>query len=272
MSTVSAPAKINLALVVGPRRRDGKHDVVTVLDRLAIADTLTLEKADGLRVQGFDDDTLVARALGALAARAGAEPAWLVTVDKGIPVAAGLGGGSSDAAAALRLANETLARPLEPEALHGLAAELGADVPFFLAPGPQLGEDDGTRLTPLELPRDFVVVLLLPRDIVKTSTAAVYDAFDSRGGEAGFESRRRDLLDAIARVRRPADIATWPKNDLATSPLAAQLEQAGALRADVSGAGPAVYGLFEREADATSAAARFDDVADTWVTFPTWYG
>ena len=79
-----------------------------------------------------------------------------------MPVAAGLGGGSSDAATALRLANETLPEPLPPERLHELAAELGADVPFFLTSGPQLGTGTGAELEPLELPQDYWVLLLLP--------------------------------------------------------------------------------------------------------------
>src|SRR5439155_5360847 len=135
-----ATAKLNLALVVGRRRADGKHELTTVLQRIDLADRVSIEPANGLRVEGFAEDTLVRRALELLAEASGIEPAWAARIDKKIPVAAGLGGGSSDAATALRLANETLARPLSLEALRALAAQLGADVPFFLAPGPQLGE------------------------------------------------------------------------------------------------------------------------------------
>ncbi len=113
-------------------------------------------------VEGFAEDTIVGRALTALADAAGTDPNWRVTIDKQIPVAAGLGGGSSDAAAALRLANWTLRRPLTDPALRELAAPLGADVPFFLTTGTQLGEEDGTALSPLDLPQDYWILLLLP--------------------------------------------------------------------------------------------------------------
>ncbi len=107
MTRAPAPAKINLALVVGPRRDDGKHEVATILQRIDLCDRVTVEPAQSLEVQGFARDTIVARALSALADAAGVRAAWRARIEKRIPVAAGLGGGSSDAATALRLANET---------------------------------------------------------------------------------------------------------------------------------------------------------------------
>jgi 4-diphosphocytidyl-2-C-methyl-D-erythritol kinase len=272
MSIVHAPAKINLALVVGPRRTDGKHEVATVLQRVDLADSLTVEPGVGLSITGFEDDTLVEQALRELAAATGVDPRWQVEITKRIPVAAGLGGGSSDAAAALRLANETLAEPLAPERLSRLAGRIGADVPFFLAPGPRLGTADGTELEPLELPLGYHVVLLLPEGARKASTAGVYDAFDRRAGARGFESRKAKLLEALDAVRRPGDLVGLPGNDLASSPLAPELERLGAFRADVSGAGPVVYGLFEREEDAVSATVALGSRCATWVCAPTWYG
>lgn len=267
-----APAKINLALVVGPRRPDGKHELVTVYQRLDLCDRVAVEAADELRVRGFSDDTLVRRALCLLAEEAGVEPRWKVRIWKRIPVAAGLAGGSSDAATALRLANETLPRPLSPSDLRAVAARVGADVPFFLAPGPQLGEGDGSRLTRLDLPQDYWALLLLPRGSAKPSTAEVYAAFDRRGGERGFGERRERLLAALAGVRRARDLASLPPNDLASSPNVAVVRELGAFRADVSGAGPAVYGLFEERQEARRAAARLAALGRTWVVAPAWYG
>jgi 4-diphosphocytidyl-2-C-methyl-D-erythritol kinase len=263
MNELLAPAKLNLALVVGPTRPDGRHEVATVLQRISLADRIRLEPGNELDIEGFAEDTLVRRALEALAEAAGAEPAWHVEIDKQIPVAAGLGGGSSDAGAALRLANETLPRPLDDEALLELAAQLGADVPFFLTAGPQLGEGDGTALKPLSLPQDYWVLLLLPHGEEKASTAVVYDAF---GGEDGFDERRAVLLRAVALN----DLAAFPHNDLASSPLADELLSLGAFRADVSGAGPVVYGLFAEQAEALTAHAVLGDRGKAWIATPAW--
>jgi 4-diphosphocytidyl-2-C-methyl-D-erythritol kinase len=267
-----APAKVNLALVVGPLRDDGKHEVATVYQRVGMSDRVDVVPAARLQVDGFPGDTLVRSALEALATRAGVEPRWHATIEKRLPVAAGLGGGSSDAATALRLANATLGEPLPPEALHEVAARLGADVPFFLAEGPQLGTGDGTTLAPLDLPQDFWILLVLPRGAEKESTGSVYAAFDARDGARGWEERRDALHDALARVRRPRDLAALPGNDLARSFLTDDLLGLGAFRADVSGAGPAVYGLFHHRAAAEAAKRALKRSGGIWITPPAWYG
>jgi 4-diphosphocytidyl-2-C-methyl-D-erythritol kinase len=264
----SAHAKLNLSLVVGPVRDDGKHEVATVLQEIDMHDDLELEAAPRLAVDGFDDDTLVASALGALADRAGVDPAWRVRIEKRIPVGAGLGGGSSDAAVALRLANERLAEPLSQEILHAIAAELGADVPFFLAGGAQLGTGDGSGLSRLALPTDYVVLVLLPADERKESTEAVYRRFDARRGEEGFDRRQAELRRALDATRVALDLSKLPSNDLAWSPLSDELVRLGAFRADVTGAGPAVYGLFEDEPTARRAVSSLHRLGPTWLSRP----
>jgi 4-diphosphocytidyl-2-C-methyl-D-erythritol kinase len=266
-----AAAKINLALVVGERRPDGLHEVTTVLQRIDLADRVAVIPADDVAVEGFAADTLVRGALEALAERTGAA-GWHAQLTKHIPVAAGLGGASSDAATALRLANETLAEPLPPSELAELAAGLGADVPFFLTAGPQLGEGTGASLRPLTLPSDYWVVLLLPHGEAKPSTGEVYEAFDRRGGAAGAEARRAALLAALETTRAAADLAALPPNDLARSSQTRRLHDLGAFRADVSGAGPTVYGLFETRADAVAARRDLRPAGRTWLTVPAWYG
>ena len=263
MTVAAAPAKLNLALVVGPTRPDGLHELATVYQRLALHDTIELVPADELNVDGFADDTLVRRALEAAAAAAGVEPRWRARIEKRIPVAAGLGGGSSDAAAALELAAESLGDALPRPALHELARALGSDVPFFLRSGPHLGTGDGTELEPVDLPQAFTVLLLVPAGAVKESTASVYGSFD-RGD--GFEGRKARLLEALA----AGNLAALPSNDLASSPHTARLRELGAFRADVSGAGPAVYGLFGDRAEADEAARRLDGLGRVFVTDPAW--
>jgi 4-diphosphocytidyl-2-C-methyl-D-erythritol kinase len=267
-----AAAKINLALVVGPVRDDGKHEVLTVLQRIDLVDRIELDEAPKLRIEGFPRDTLVRSALEELARRAGVESRWRVRIEKAIPVAAGLGGGSSDAATALRLANESLEEPLAHETLLGIAAGIGADVPFFLVDGPQLGRGDGSELEALDLPQDFWVLVLLPKDAAKTSTREVYASFDGHHGPAGFAERRQLLLDRLGEVQRPRDLAALPPNDLASSPLADAVLEAGAFRADVSGAGPALYGLFHHRRDAEAARRSLRRHGRMWLAAPAWYG
>jgi len=264
----AAHAKINLALVVGALRADGKHEVVTILQTIDLADDIELEPADALTIEGFDDDTLVRGALEALAHAASIEPRWRVRIEKRIPVAAGLGGGSSDAASALAIANTQLAKPLVPAEMHGIAAELGADVPFFLHKGTHLATGDGTELERIEFPLDYVVLIVLPDRASKHSTRAVYQAFDRRDGGVGFDERRAALLNQLARVEHARDLARLPPNDLASSPLAQQLVELGAFRADVSGAGPSVYGLFERAVEAERTAASLSRMGRTWLARP----
>ena len=249
-----APAKLNLALVVGPARPEGRHEVATVLERVSLADTVAVR--------------LVRSALEGISAEAGGTVCFEARIDKRIPVAAGLGGGSSDAATALALANALLDRPLPVSILHRLAALLGADVPFFLREGPQLGTGDGTALQPITLPRDYAVVLALEHGAVKTSTGDVYAAFDRRHGEREFEERRAALAGALGATTTLADLARLPPNDLASSPLADELRALGAFRADVTGAGPVVYGLFESHADAGAAVAALEARATTWIADP----
>ena len=263
-----APAKINLALVVGPKRNDDRHELVTIFQRIDLGDRISVEPAVETSVSGFPEDTIVRSALGLLDGPHG----WRIHIEKHVPVAAGLGGGSSDAATALRLANAQLAAPLDAERLLQLARHAGADVPFFLHDGPQLGTGDGTTLAPLDLPQDFAVLLLLPRDSHKDSTAAVYAAFDDRRGDARYEERVAALHTALGTVRRPRDLASLPSNDLASSPLAAELRAHGAFRADVTGAGPTLYGLFNSTSDAKRAAGALGHLGRTWITVPAWYG
>jgi 4-diphosphocytidyl-2-C-methyl-D-erythritol kinase len=267
-----ATAKLNLALVVGPLREDGKHEVLTVLQRLDLADRVAIEPAETLVVTGFEGDTIVRSALEALGREAGVEPRWHARITKRIPVAAGLGGGSADAATALRLANGLLREPLAHENLLGIAATIGADVPFLLSQGPQLGSGNGADLEPLDLPQDYWVVLVLPDGARKESTAAVYRRFDERDGAAGYAERAAELRRGVAAVRRPRDLAALPANDLADSPLAVELLAMGAFRADVTGAGPAVYGLFHHRRTADAARHSLRGRGRTWLAVPAWYG
>jgi 4-diphosphocytidyl-2C-methyl-D-erythritol kinase len=114
--------------------------------------------------------------------------------------------------------------------------------------------------------------MLLPHDRRKASTADVYADFDGRDGAAGFEERRARLRETLAQAKRPRDLAELPSNDLAASPHAERVLELGAFRADVSGAGPAVYGLFLHHSQAAAAERDLRALGRTWITVPTWYG
>ena len=213
MSERLAYAKINLALVVGPSRPDGKHEVTTVLQRIGLADRIELEPHGRLSSSRASRTTRSSAARSSCSrARPGSSPYWRAVIDKQIPVAAGLGGGSSDAAAALELANETLGRPVADARLHQLAADLGADVPFFLARGPQLGEGDGTVLTALELPQAFTVLVLIPEAESRSlHRRRLRERSTTAAGRPATRRRRGRLLEALA----AGDLAALPPNDLA---------------------------------------------------------
>jgi len=112
---------------------------------------------------------------------------------------------------------------------------------------------------------------VLPDGVAKTSSADVYAAFEARGGADGFEARRARVAELAPEIRRPRDLGLLPPNDLASSPVADDLRALGAFRADVTGAGPAVYGLFHRREDAEAARARIRSRGRAWMTVPCWY-
>ena len=265
----AAPAKLNLALVVGPLRTNGKHELVTLLQRISLEDTIAVRRAESTAVTGFEADTLVRSALEAVVDAADGAAGFEARIEKRIPVAAGLGGGSSDAATALILANGLLEEPLPDEVINRVAAGLGSDVPFFLRPGPQLATGDGTTLEPVELPTGYEIVLALAAGDGKASTGAVYQAFDARAGAAGYDERSAELRASLGRVRTAEDLALLPPNDLSSSPLAAEMRELGAFRADVTGAGPVVYGLFSTASEARAAAAALEGRAAIWTARPS---
>lgn len=274
MIRAAAAAKLNLSLVVGPARADGLHELTSVFQRIDIVDRIAIEEARGLLVEGFADDTLARAALSAIIDETGCDTGFRVNIEKSIPVAAGLGGGSADAGTVLSLANDLLGKPLDDDALARIGFGLGADVPFFLRTGPQLVEGAGERCSPVELPQDYWVLLALPDDIEKSSTAEIYGRFDRAKGERGYAERRADLLAVLAGSGRASDLGLLPANDLGPHtgglPLVQELADLGAFRADVSGAGPAAYGLFSHQRQALAARERLRGAKQAWVTVPVW--
>jgi 4-diphosphocytidyl-2-C-methyl-D-erythritol kinase len=260
-----APAKVNLGLFLGPTRAsDGRHELVTVMQSISLADELTLQAApEGVEgdevlcpgVPGPPEENLAAAALRAFRASTGWDASPLrMTIVKRIPVAGGMGGGSADAAAALRLAG--CASGLGDERLLlELAAELGADVPAQVSPGRWLAEGAGEKLRALPGPAGALGLLVLPLG-AELSTGAVYAEADRLGlGRTPEELERcsRALWAGLADGAQLPPEGGLVDNDLqaAALSLCPQIAEglelaraAGASRALVSGSGPTVIGLF----------------------------
>jgi 4-diphosphocytidyl-2-C-methyl-D-erythritol kinase len=261
-----APAKINLGLFLGPTRlEDARHELVTVMQSISLADELTLEYAraeveqDEVScpgVSGAATENLAALALKAFRAATGWEaPPLRLSIVKRIPVAAGLGGGSADAAAALRLARH--ASGLGDEALlRELGAALGADVPAQIAPGRWLATGAGESLEALPYPNPASFGLLVLPAAGGLSTAAVYAEADRLGLQRtpeALQERRRALRRALELSAAVPAASELLENDLQRAAISlcpeiaatlAQARDAGAEIALVSGSGPTVVGLF----------------------------
>ena len=257
-----APAKLNLCLYLGPRREDGLHELCSLFEPLALADLLTVAPAerDEVVCPGVDGENLAARALAALRERGWGREPLRVEIEKRTPVAAGLGGGSADAAAVLRLAAG------EVEDLAGLAAELGADVPSQLRPALALVRGAGELVEPLPEPAPHAAVLL--PDGGGLGTAEVFAAAD----RLGLGRPAAELEELAAELRRVAGSGASPLaypellvNDLEPAARSLRpaiggaldaLRAAGAPVALLSGSGPTAVGLFADLEAARAAAAR----------------
>jgi 4-diphosphocytidyl-2-C-methyl-D-erythritol kinase len=259
--TVRAPAKLNLCLYVGPRRDDGLHEIRSLFEPLELADELRIAEADADEVicEGIEAPDLTATALAALRENGWDGPPLRIEVTKRVPVAAGLGGGSADAAAVLRLAMG------EVEGLRSIAAGIGADVPSQLQPRPCLVAGAGEVIEPAPPPGEHAVVLIPQSEGL--ATAAVYveaDRLGSPRGESELEAIRRQLRDAVDTGGSPLDYREHLVNDLQEAAISLRpeieralraLEESGAAHAMVTGSGPTSFGLYPTSEEAAAAAA-----------------
>lgn len=257
--TLTAPAKLNLRLLVGPLGPDGYHPIrslMVTLDGLADTVTLTVGPERVVRCEGLDDRANLAwRGLDALEATVGRPLPCVVEIDKRIPTQAGLGGGSSDAAATLVGANHLFDLGLDETTLEAVGAQIGSDVAFFIRGGAQWAEGRGERLTPAPMSSFTALIVKPPFGL---ATADVYRAFDRLPVPPPD-----DGIDAPPGM---PELAGWVRNDLwaaATSlrpelsGLVETLASAGAGATLLCGSGSAVAGFFDDLATAARAAERF---------------
>lgn len=251
-----AYAKINLSLEITGKRADGYHELVSVMQTISLADSLSLERAGQLRLECDDptiqgSDNLVLRAAQLLST-----PGHFI-LRKRIPVAGGLGGGSSDGALALRLINLVYELGLSEQQLASAAAQLGSDVPFFVHGGTALVEGRGEQITRLpDLPSEWLVLV---NPGLPLSTAAVYHELEPHEWTDGWATRRW--------AEQSAGDDSMPPNRNGLAAAACRLEPhitqclgslaaAGANPVLVSGSGPTCFGLVASEADAQRIARR----------------
>jgi 4-diphosphocytidyl-2-C-methyl-D-erythritol kinase len=262
-----AYAKVNLVLRVGPPRPDGLHPLCSLFAALDLADELTVTAAAGdtdeVACSGVDGDNLAAAAVAAFrrAVPDAGLPPLRIDIHKLIPVAAGLAGGSADAAAALRAANSLSGSPLSADELRQIAAGLGSDVPSQVEPAHAVVAGVGERVERVDLPP---MTLVLVPQLQGLSTAEVYGELDRLGRHSSdldpaplrslAAGSLSDLAGGIANDLQPAALALRP--DL-SEPIETLFE-AGALAAQVTGSGPTTFGLFEERLAAERAAATID--------------
>lgn len=262
-SVEKAYAKINLTLAVGEKRPDGYHEVVSVMQRVSLCDTLTAEQTrEGITLTCSDpalpsgEENLAHRAASLFFRETGIAGGAALTLEKRIPSQAGLGGGSSDAASALLALRKLYAPALPDGALETMAAALGSDVPFFIRGGTQLATGRGEVLSPLPSLTDGWFVIVKPAE--SFSTPAMYRRLDELppepprpdGMPAALETG--DVRTVAAALCNSFERAVPP--DSAVWVIREALRAQGALAAMLSGSGSAVFGLFDRE-DAACAAA-----------------
>jgi 4-diphosphocytidyl-2-C-methyl-D-erythritol kinase len=259
--TVRAPGKVNLQLSVGPLRDDGFHHLVTVFQAVSLFDDVTVTRSDRLRVRTFgesevpaDENNLAGKAAVLLAERIGVEPLVDIRINKRIPVAGGMAGGSADAAAALVACASLWEAELD---LFPLAAQLGSDVSFSLLGGMALGEKRGEVLTPLPARGTQHWVFAFADTLL--STPMVYKEFDRiRGTDVPDPTRSEDLLRALE-GGDPVEVGQALTNEMEPAALAlaprlratlAAGRSAGALGSIVAGTGPTCAFLARDEANA----------------------
>ena len=260
--TLRAPAKLNLCLYLGRPRDDGLHELRSLFCPLTLSDRImvTESEADEVVCPGVDGPNLAEAALAGLRARGWSRPPVRIEIEKRIPVSAGLGGGSADAAAVLRLAGD------EVDGLPELAAELGADVLSQLDPALALVGGAGEVVEPLSPPRHFGVVLIAADDGL--STAEVYVEADRLGlgrDPEELDSIAGELREAAGQGASPLEYHELLVNDLAHAALSLRpaiggaltaLKDAGAEVALVTGSGPTAFGVFDDIAAADAAAGQ----------------
>ncbi len=266
MITVNAPAKINWSLNVFDKRDDGYHDILSLIQCITLSDSLVFEPSDALEVVTDAPiplgDNLVYRAMVTLKERGGRGGGARVTLHKEIPIAAGLGGGSSDAASALMGLNLLWNLGLSREALSRIGETLGSDVPFFFRGPVSIIGGRGEIVSPARVERSHALLLVKPH--VGISTAWAYAELD-RVSSGGVLTKKDNNIKLFCQALERGDfplLSSFARNDFESvvvgkypviGEIKERLREKGALFSSMSGSGPTLYGVFRNENDAVKA-------------------
>lgn len=270
---ISAPAKINIGLWVKHKRQDGFHEIASIMQSISLADTLTLKEVNEPGINIFcdnknvptDSSNLVYKAADLFMKHHGIEPALAINIEKKIPVAAGLAGGSTDAAATLIGLSRLYERSMMFNDIMELASQIGSDVPFVLHGGLAVAMGRGERLSFYDAPRTaYTVVVVVPSNI-GVSTKWAYENYVPGNNE--FKARAFDRILAAYQSRDIRTLRNIVFNDLESVTLPANpevgrikqiLDSTGSGLILMSGSGPAVFGLFEDKKSALNAVRGLD--------------
>jgi 4-diphosphocytidyl-2-C-methyl-D-erythritol kinase len=257
-------AKINLGLEILRKRADGYHDINTVFLPITLADELTIEPADTLSVECAEipipqEDNLVFKAARLLQAQCNVSRGAKIQLHKKIPTGAGLGGGSSDAAATLRGLCELWNISPGEEALHAIAAQLGSDVPFFLLNAPAIGSGRGEILQPLSIQLLYTLLIVYPN--IHISTAEAYSEVHLSEQATNYNAVFSG--DTTPDILRTKIVNSFEESAFKRHPelleIKNNLYDNGAVFSLMSGSGSSMIGFFETKEMATLAAAQFPD-------------
>jgi 4-diphosphocytidyl-2-C-methyl-D-erythritol kinase len=264
--TLKSYAKINLCLFVLKKREDGYHEIFSVMQAIDLHDRLTLHKT-GERIvircdhPGVpeDESNLAYRAADLLFKETNLKGGVRIDIKKQIPVSAGLGGGSSNAAFTLRGLNQLFDLKLSVQKLHCIASRIGSDVPFFLYSGQAAAKGRGEKIVPTELYRDYWVVLVCPNMII--STQRVYQNVKIDLTRDGWSinlnscDNKGDFFETLRQFDNDLEKVVTSGHAI-IGQIKRTLENSGAMKSSMSGSGPAVYGLFERKPQAEEVARK----------------
>lgn len=251
---ILAPAKVNLGLAILGKRPDGYHEIDTIMSMINLHDEIVISPSTepGISITGMDEipaeSNLMTRAARLWSDTVGFDAAWHIEIIKRIPSPAGIGGGSSNAAAVLRALNALHDEPVSEVKLHEIAANIGADCPFFLGGPAARATGIGTDLRPLDQPKGWLVIAV-PRIAHSAKTATLYGAltsedFDSSEGIDEIEAHGVHAITIPNSFLRPA-LSAFPELE----PIRREMTTLTG-RAILSGAGPALYSISQTEGEA----------------------